>query len=197
MLKAEGTKASLIESAVELIAIKGFDGVSVREICEHAGTSMNMIHHYFENKEGLLQAVLKKFNSELLTVPFRALQKPVETKQDFETRLLQYFEDTLDAFVENRYLLRISCAQNKNLDAIAENQRGFVAFIELAKTKKFVRASLDIEMISGLLMDRLVSQANNADTIKAFSGCDIVNDLTYRNRWCKANIDLFLNGALV
>jgi AcrR family transcriptional regulator len=45
----------LIASGTALFAEKGFDGVSVPEICKHAHTTMNMIHHYFGNKEGLFR----------------------------------------------------------------------------------------------------------------------------------------------
>ena len=45
------SKERLMSSGAALFSEKGYAGVSVREICKHAKTSMNMIHHYFKNKD--------------------------------------------------------------------------------------------------------------------------------------------------
>ena len=57
----------LFDSATLLFAEKGFDSVSVREICTHATTSINMIHHYFGSKQGLLNAIVETVCEDLRT----------------------------------------------------------------------------------------------------------------------------------
>jgi len=50
-------KDRLIYSGATLFSEKGYSGVSVREICKHADTSISMFHHYFDNKAGLLKVI--------------------------------------------------------------------------------------------------------------------------------------------
>jgi AcrR family transcriptional regulator len=69
------TKSRILASGAELMAEKGFSGVSVREICAHADTSMNMLHHYFGSKQGLLDAIVAKFSSGVFALPMRLLDK--------------------------------------------------------------------------------------------------------------------------
>ena len=53
------TKARLLEAAGEEFAGKGFDGATVRAICDRAGTNLAAINYHFGDKEQLYeQAVL-------------------------------------------------------------------------------------------------------------------------------------------
>lgn len=190
------TRERLIASGAILFAEKGFDGVSVREICAHAKTTMNMIHYFFSSKQGLLSAIMERFSVAIFEVPLRILAKPFRDRDEFEDRLLMFVEETLEALLANRFLLAISYSQGGNLAALAEHQRQFIVFLKQGKRKSFIRNVVDIEMISGLLLDRLVNQVYFSSKIKAFSGFDIVSDMAYRERWIRANLDVFFNGVL-
>ncbi len=45
---------NILNAAEELIAKKGFDGVSVREIAKKAGVNVAMISYYFGSKEKMM-----------------------------------------------------------------------------------------------------------------------------------------------
>lgn len=186
----------LLSSAAELFADRSFDGVSVREICKAAGTSINMVHHYFGNKDGLLDEVLQSFDQNVYAIPLRLLESPATSAADLEQRLVLIFETTLEACLKHRNHLVVAIRQQAALDTLGAFQAGLVAFLEDAKQAGFVRASLDTDMISGAILDRIVSQAQFAPWIKETSGIDIAADAGYRGRWCKANVDLFLNGIV-
>jgi len=55
----------IIAAAEELFAVRGFRGVSIREIADHARVNSAMIHYYFDSKEGLYRGVIVKALSEL------------------------------------------------------------------------------------------------------------------------------------
>lgn len=57
---AEGTRADLIEAAVEVFAAKGFEAGSVREIARAAGANLAAVSYHFGGKEGLYREVLKR-----------------------------------------------------------------------------------------------------------------------------------------
>ncbi|WP_378954787.1 TetR/AcrR family transcriptional regulator [Pelosinus sp. sgz500959] len=54
------TQTKLIEIAIPLFALKGFAGVSVREITDAAQINVSAISYHFNGKEGLYQAVLEE-----------------------------------------------------------------------------------------------------------------------------------------
>ncbi|MBS4759369.1 MAG: TetR/AcrR family transcriptional regulator [Clostridium sp.] len=57
-IKNENSKAKILNSATKLFAQKGFDGVSIREICKDAGVNICMISYYFGGKQDLYQGIL-------------------------------------------------------------------------------------------------------------------------------------------
>jgi len=52
-------KEIIIESAIKLFGIKGFEGTSVREIATDAGVNVAMINYYFGSKEKLFESVVE------------------------------------------------------------------------------------------------------------------------------------------
>jgi AcrR family transcriptional regulator len=49
----------IMEAAEKLIAERGFDGTSVRDIAEAAGVNLAMISYYFGSKEKLMEAIFR------------------------------------------------------------------------------------------------------------------------------------------
>lgn len=56
----KGRKDRLLDSAELAFANSGFDGASMREIVQDAGVNLATAYYYFESKEGLMLAVLKR-----------------------------------------------------------------------------------------------------------------------------------------
>ncbi|MDL5158886.1 TetR family transcriptional regulator [Actinomycetospora termitidis] len=50
----EPTAAALLAAAVEVMAVNGYHGSSVRDIASAAGTSPAVLYHHYESKQGLL-----------------------------------------------------------------------------------------------------------------------------------------------
>lgn len=50
-IKDENSKYRILEAAIKLFAARGFDGVSIREICKEAKTNVCMISYYFGGKK--------------------------------------------------------------------------------------------------------------------------------------------------
>jgi AcrR family transcriptional regulator len=52
-------KEKILRAAIELFAVRGFAGTSIRDIARKMGMSISNIYHYFGNKEGLLLSILQ------------------------------------------------------------------------------------------------------------------------------------------
>jgi AcrR family transcriptional regulator len=188
------TKDRLLSSGALLICEKGYSGVSVREICTHAGTSMNMIHHYFGNKEGLLNAITDAYGENVFVLPLKFLAKEPKSKSDFISRVELIFETTLEACIENRLVLMITIREEQSPKELIAYMAEFKAFIDIAIEKGFARKELDSEMITGFILDRIVNQVQYSPWVNDEFGSDILKDVNYLKRWCKSNVDVFING---
>ncbi len=186
----------LLTSGALLFSEKSFDGVSVRKICKHAETSMNMIHHYFRNKEGLLNEIVQQFSSNVFALPIKLLDKPPQSKGDFLSRIELLFETTLEAFIEHRVIFLVVIREQENPEALVNYMKCFEDFLEQAKVNGYVRKELDSEMITGFLLDRIANQIQFAPWIKKNYGKDVLSDPEYLKKWCQSNLDLFINGVL-
>ena len=54
----ENSKQKILSTATKLFAKKGFDAVSIREICKKANVNICMISYYFGGKKELYQAII-------------------------------------------------------------------------------------------------------------------------------------------
>ena len=170
--RANDARARLIAAGTVLFAQKGFGGASVREVCAEAGTSMNMIHHYFGNKEGLYNAILEQFSAEVFNVPEKIIAKPPTSKDDFASRFELFVEATLDAIISNRAVYGIIASLDKPPAALRDCTAAFARFIAVAQQSGVVSSELDTSMLSGLVLDRLTNQVKSADWIEDTLGVE-------------------------
>ncbi|MFT4705097.1 MAG: AcrR family transcriptional regulator [Bradymonadia bacterium] len=190
-----GTRERLLSAGAALFAENGFGGVSVREICQRAKTSSNMVHHYFESKAGLLDAIIKQFGVHVVALPLRLLEPPARSPEDFQARIEMLFGATLDAFMAERDVMMVVAQEQADVPALVEYFEQFTQFLENGKESGFVRAGLDTEMITGAILDRIRNQVQFAPWMRRNFGIDIA-DSEYRKRWCASNVDLLLHGLV-
>ncbi|MDX8400796.1 MAG: TetR/AcrR family transcriptional regulator [Gallionellaceae bacterium] len=188
------TKERLLETGARLFAEKGFAGVSARKICSQAGTTSNMVHHFFGSKQGLLSAIAEQLSIAIFAIPIRLLKTPPVSKEEFASRMQMLFETTLEAYIEHRDLLLVVVREDIDTQGVLDYTKAFAEFLERAKREGFVRKQLDSEITTGAIIDRILNQVSFAPQIKRVHGLDIISDGDYRQRWCKLNLDLFLNG---
>ncbi len=186
----------LIAAGGAVFSQNGYGGASVREICELAGTSSNMIHHYFGSKQGLYDEILAGFSESVLVVPIRIISQPPRNREDLLARLEIIVGETLEAIIAQPDLYRLVIRDQIIFDVFKNYNERLVEFLESAKSAGLVRAELDSEMLTGLILDRLGNQILYAPWIKEISGQCIVSDGSYRKRWLSANFDLILHGIL-
>ena len=186
----------LIAAGGVIFSEKGFGGASVREICTLAGTTSNMIHHYFGSKQGLYDEILSGFSERVLLVPMRIIREPARSRENLIARLEIFIEETLEAIVAQPFLYRLVIREQIIFKVFQNYNEQLVKFLDSAKEAGIVRAELDSEMLTGLILDRLGNQILYAPWIREISGQDIETDGPYKKRWLKANIDLILHGIL-
>ena len=59
--RSEETKAKIMEAAIKLFSIRGYNKASVDDICEEAGISKGAFYHHFKSKQALFLALLDEW----------------------------------------------------------------------------------------------------------------------------------------
>ena len=93
ILTGMDNRLNIIDCALNLFAVKGYDAVGVQEICEASQITKPTLYYYFGSKHGLLEAVLSE--------PFELLKEKLETAADYRGDLpytLQRITETYFGF---------------------------------------------------------------------------------------------------
>jgi AcrR family transcriptional regulator len=71
----EQRRQELIDATIECLKRYGHEGLSMRAIATQAGVSLGLINHHFPNKDELIAAAYRHFNTELVDGLKAAVQK--------------------------------------------------------------------------------------------------------------------------
>lgn len=101
-------KPAILEAATSEFSAKGFDGARVDAISKAAGVNINLIYHYFGNKESLFVAVMEAAYRTIRThhndMNLRAL--------DPEAAMADLVRSTFDMFSENPHIIWLLSSEN-------------------------------------------------------------------------------------
>lgn len=144
---AELTKAIILVTASSVFSEKGFDGARVDAIAKLAGCNINLVYHYFKNKENLFVAVLEE--------AYRTIR---HRQNDFgrdgadpETAMAELVRSTFSMFVESPGLIGLINSENiheaRHIRQSAHIREMYEPLIE------FIRDTLDKGAAQGRFRD--------------------------------------------
>jgi TetR/AcrR family transcriptional regulator, transcriptional repressor for nem operon len=93
MGRSSDAKSRLLETAMTLMAIRGFTAVGVQEICVQAGVKKGSFFHFFPSKQTLVLAVIDAWEQQLHTLWAQAMTADCPPLE----RLTRLFALTYDA----------------------------------------------------------------------------------------------------
>ncbi|MGF1457334.1 MAG: TetR/AcrR family transcriptional regulator [Alphaproteobacteria bacterium] len=115
------TKDRLMKAGADAFADKGFDGASVRDICEAAGTNVASVRYHFSDKAGLYRKILETVHRDAF------LSRPMPTaSDDAQADLLAWIEwflalaTTLRGHAFGALMMREMVDPTEALDLMAE-----------------------------------------------------------------------------
>lgn len=108
------TRKRLLDAAEAEFASKGFPGARLRDVAQAAGVQQALIHHYFDDKDGLYRAVLERALEQTTANSWAILGKATDV-----VSLLEAFVDLLLKFHEDHAnflaILRLEAASGSSL----------------------------------------------------------------------------------
>ncbi len=197
------TRAALLKAGGELFAAKGYEGTSVKDICEKAGVNVSLVSYHFEGKEGLYKAVLEQFSSKGLELAERILTSP-KSKEEFLVRLKMFAEEIVSAHAQNpnctRIIHRESIMDNPIVKEVFQNSFArvfdrFLAFVTEARKAGYVRDDLDPIIGASAFFGSVTHFCNTDSLRKALFGLTITDD-KFRAKAVEQLFQIFVRGVL-
>jgi AcrR family transcriptional regulator len=113
------SREMLLQAAIQVIAQKGFEGATVKDVADQAGVNVSLVSYHFGGKEGLYKTCLETFGQSRLQVAERVLQNPL-TIEDFGLRLKLFAEDFIDVHLSQPDICKIVHRGMETFDPITE-----------------------------------------------------------------------------
>ncbi|MFA5582845.1 MAG: TetR family transcriptional regulator [Bacteriovoracaceae bacterium] len=195
----QDTKSQIIEIARDLFAEYGFDGVSVRAICNKAGCNVSAISYYFGSKEELFHATIIA-GAEVKVKAAESILTPPESTEDFKVKLKIFLNQFYDSSIEHTATIRIISRDMKIIKENANVQAYFqkipeamTNFFALAQEQNIIRKDFNPRalvdfIISPYFMHVLFSDVNTDFDLK---------DPDFRQSLVDQHLELLYKGFLV
>lgn len=161
----ENGRDRLITSALTLFCERGYHGVSVREICDHASANPSLISFHFGGKEALLETIFEG----MLTDKFDELENilsTVENKTDFSVRLTLFLNHYVEFYLQNSEIVSLYLDQLERQhpyamkilpDTFGKIWNRLVGFLQEAQDMHIVDPDLDCKVLAYSLITPVTS----------------------------------------
>ena len=121
-LKSQETKAKIFRAAKHILQKKGYEQLSIKNICEEAGVSNGSFYHHFKTKDDLLSYYIEEqpsINPDLLDMPENAK----EAKQTIIYVYLNYVHYCQELGVE--FMANYYTPKNQSLNPLIRTERPY------------------------------------------------------------------------
>jgi len=186
----------LLDCACELFLEKDFHSVSIRALAEQANTSSGMIKYYFNNKQGLFEAMIKREYGRILDILHGVIMQ--EELLDFTLIMNQVMEiyeanPNMPKFIAKTHLLRQGPGSHF-LNEMFEYERRTVQnwVIQVIKEGKIDRDT-DAEVVRMAFMSLTLLPAMMQDTLKHSYGAEGYQ--MFRQNYATFCGDMILNAV--
>lgn len=196
------TKQKLMKAARELFAHHGFDGTSVKDICEAAGVNVSLVSYHFAGKDGLYRAVLEEFGSSRVPSLIAVLQTP-KSLEEMRLRLEMFLNEVALVHTEQPELSRIvhrECSRSSDVAQSIFHKIFHQTFTELLRfitesvNGGLLRHDLD-PMLTATNLIGVMVHMSMTDSIREHFFQKSLHDPVFRKHAVEHCVRLFIDGA--
>lgn len=162
---SEKTKDLILEEAKKQFCEKGYEGASVRDICEGAGANVSAIKYHFGGKEGLYRECFLRYGEKRLEVASKILIK-ANSFEELKLRIRLFSEDFINEGLLNIHTTKMICREIEIENPLIQDifQSTFLKVYETfanlfidAQQKGFIRKDVDPFIITSLFFHSLTT----------------------------------------
>ena len=187
--KSQETKAKIFRAAKNILKKKGYEGLSIKNICEEAKVSNGSFYHHFKTKDDLLSYYIEEqpgINPDLLELP----ENVQEAKDAIIYVYLNYVHYCKELGVE--FMANYYTPKNQSLNPLIRTERPYPIvtvhnYLKKCIREKILSPSLDLEDITTDI--RIIVIGN------VFEWC-LKNGNTDFGGNMKRSLEAYLNGVL-
>lgn len=157
----KSARNSILASAIELFAQKGYAGCSIREICDAAGVTKPVLYYHFRSKEHLYQELML----DMFTQTRKNLLRLSKYRGDLRDRLIRYVTSEFNNCKRDphsfRLLFRMMFApegEYPRFNFLEEFKRERMVVAEFIKENRKSTSGPDPESASTALMGMMLIQ---------------------------------------
>jgi AcrR family transcriptional regulator len=154
-------QAEIIEKSIDLIAEKGIQGLTIKNLSKRIGISEPAIYRHFESKNEIILALLNTFND--MSIMFSSMMQTFEGTALEKIRFM--FTKMIEIFIENPSMVAVIFSEElfKNEDILNDrvkiiqnrNQETIENILEQGKIIKDIRNDIDTRYLAILVMGAL------------------------------------------
>lgn len=140
-LKSQETKAKIFRAAKDILQKKGYEQLSIKNICEEAGVSNGSFYHHFKTKDDLLSYYIEEqpgIDPDLLDLP----ATPEEAKQAIVYVYLNYVHYCQKLGVE--FMANYYTPKNQSLNPLIWSKRPY----PIVTVTDYLRKAIDAGIVS-------------------------------------------------
>jgi TetR/AcrR family transcriptional regulator len=147
--QAQAGRDAILQAARTEFSKSGFHGTRMRDIAQRAGVSQGLLHHHFQGKEGLWNAVGEQASAEFLAYVSNVVAQDTLDAASIPTAIrtyLQYWREHPDAFRINLWRLLDGPTDERKSRSRSLNERA-VPLIKKAQQAGLLRADMPAGLV--------------------------------------------------
>lgn len=187
-MKSRETKAKIFRAAKSILQKKGYEELSIKNICEEAGVSNGSFYHHFKTKDDLLSYYIEEqpsINPDLLEIPTSA-QEAKDAIIYVYLNYVHYCEDLGVSFMSNYYT-----PKNQSLNPLIRTERPYPIVTVHNYMQKCIEAGVITPHIP---LDDMTTDIRMIVIGNVFEWCLKNGDADFEGNM-KRSLETYLNGA--
>ena len=186
-LKSKETKDKIFRAAKHILQKKGYDQLSIKNICEEAGVSNGSFYHHFKTKDDLLSYYIEEqpsINPDLLDLPENA----EEAKQTIIYVYLNYVHYCQELGVE--FMSNYYTPKNQSLNPLIRTERPY----PIITVSNYLQKVIDANIIHpSLALEDITPDIRMIVIGNVFEWCLKSGDTDFEGNM-KRSLETYLNG---
>ena len=185
--KSKETKARIFQAAKHILQKKGYDQLSIKNICEEAGVSNGSFYHHFKTKDDLLSYYIEEqpsINPDLLDLP----ENTKETKDTIIQVYLNYVHYCEELGVE--FMANYYTPKNQSLNPLIRTERPY----PIITVQNYLKKAIDAGIIHPILdLDDITTDIRMIVIGNVFEWCLKSGNADFEGNM-KRSLETYLNG---
>ena len=157
--KGQRTKARILDAAIKLINERGFESVTLNDICEASGAAIGTFYHYFDSPREIFHEILKAEGEALIAYYEKSRPAdPIVALRRILKLQLAYFEKKGKRVVANIYSMEMLSARGSRLlSALLPLPRLVGDIVRRAQEAGDIRRELDPDDCAMVLLSLMLT----------------------------------------